>query len=65
METEQKIGKQRRGFASMDREQQRAIASKGGRMAHEKGNAHRWTEEEARDAGRKGGTIAAARRRVQ
>ena len=44
-----------RGFASMDREKQRAIASKGGRAAHEKGTAHEWTIEEARIAGRKGG----------
>ena len=29
--------KERRGFASMSREKQREIASKGGRAAHEKG----------------------------
>ena len=46
-------GKQ--GFASMDKETQRRIASKGGKAAHEKGTAHEWTSEEARDAGRKGG----------
>jgi uncharacterized protein len=45
-----------RGFASMDRERQREIASKGGRAAHSKGTAHEWTPEEAREAGRKGGT---------
>ena len=39
----------------MDRTKQRMIASKGGRMAHEKGTAHEWTPEEAREAGRKGG----------
>ncbi len=44
-----------RGFASMDDEQQREIASKGGRAAHEKGTAHEFTSEEAREAGRKGG----------
>ena len=44
-----------RGFASMDREKQRQIASKGGRAAHKKGNAHEWTREEAQAAGRKGG----------
>lgn len=48
-------GKQRRGFASMSREKQREIASKGGRAAHEKGTAHEWTSDEARAAGRKGG----------
>jgi general stress protein YciG len=47
-------GKQRRGFASMPSEQQREIASKGGRAAHVKGTAHEWTPDEARSAGRKG-----------
>ena len=40
--------KERRGFASMSREKQREIASKGGRAAHEKGTAHEWTPDEAR-----------------
>ncbi|MBP9820464.1 general stress protein [Candidatus Woesebacteria bacterium] len=44
-----------RGFAGMDPEQQRKIASKGGRAAHAKGTAHEWTSEEAREAGRRGG----------
>ena len=44
-----------RGFASMDRDKQREIASKGGRAAHKKGTAHEWTSEEAQVAGRKGG----------
>lgn len=44
-----------RGFASMDEKKQREIASKGGRAAHEKGTAHEFTSEEAREAGRKGG----------
>ena len=44
-----------RGFASMDEEKQRAIASKGGRAAHQKGTAHEFTSEEARRAGKKGG----------
>lgn len=48
-------GKSRRGFASMDPERQREIASKGGRAAHAKGTAHEWTADEARNAGRKGG----------
>ncbi|MPY86515.1 MAG: hypothetical protein GEU99_01170 [Luteitalea sp.] len=50
--------KERRGFASMSREKQREIASKGGRMAHLKGTAHEWTPEEARVAGRKGGMVS-------
>ncbi|MFS0753846.1 KGG domain-containing protein [Noviherbaspirillum sp. 1P10PC] len=40
-----------RGFASMDPNQQRAIASEGGRAAHRSGNAHEFTSEEARRAG--------------
>jgi uncharacterized protein len=48
-------GKSRRGFASMDPTRQREIASKGGRAAHEKGTAHEWSSDEARNAGRKGG----------
>ncbi len=51
-----------RGFASMDPDKQREIASKGGRAAHVQGTAHEWTSDEARAAGRKGG--AASRRRV-
>jgi general stress protein YciG len=47
------MGKEDRGFASMDRAKQREIASRGGKMAHVKGRAHEWTPEEARQAGRK------------
>jgi general stress protein YciG len=39
----------------MDPEEQREIARKGGKAAHEKGTAHEFTPDEARDAGRKGG----------
>ncbi len=49
------MAKEDRGFASMDRGKQREIASKGGKAAHQKGTAHEWTSEEAREAGRKGG----------
>ena len=55
-------GKSRRGFASMDPERQREIASKGGRAAHAKGTAHEWTAEEARRAGRKGGETVSRNR---
>lgn len=41
----------KRGFASMDPQQQREIAAEGGRAAHEKGTAHEFTSEEARRAG--------------
>ena len=50
-------GKSKRGFASMDPERQKEIASKGGRAAHAKGTAHEWSRDEARAAGRKGGVI--------
>ena len=49
----------------MDRARQREIASKGGKAAHQKGTAHEWTSEEARDAGRKGGLASHRRRREQ
>lgn len=45
----------RRGFASMDPERQRQIASRGGKAAHASGNAHQFNATEAREAGRKGG----------
>lgn len=56
-------GKSSRGFASMDPQRQREIASEGGRAAHEKGTAHEFTSEEARAAGRKGGMARSANRR--
>jgi general stress protein YciG len=52
---ERKDNRSRRGFASMDPEKRKAIASMGGKTAHQKGTAHRFTNEEARDAGQKGG----------
>ena len=42
----------------MSPEKQREIASKGGHAAHEKGTAHEWTADEARNAGRKGGQVS-------
>lgn len=47
-----------RGFASMDPQRQREIASQGGKAAHESGHAHEFTSEEAREAGSKGGKAA-------
>lgn len=58
------MGKEDRGFASMDRHKQREIASKGGKAAHVKGTAHEWSSEEAREAGRKGG-MASHRGKLQ
>jgi general stress protein YciG len=51
-----------RGFAAMDAEQQREIASKGGRAAHEQGTAHEFSPDEARAAGRKGGVSVSKNR---
>ncbi len=48
---------QTHGFASMDADGRREIARKGGRAAHQRGTAHEWTPEEAREAGRKGGGV--------
>lgn len=52
-----------RGFASMDQAKQRAIAAKGGRAAHASGNAHEFSRDEARAAGRKGGEAISRDRR--
>lgn len=52
----------KRGFAAMDPEKQREIASKGGKAAHESGNAHEFDSEEAREAGRKGGQASSRNR---
>ena len=49
----------------MDRGKQRDIASKGGKAAHQKGTAHEWTSEEAREAGRKGGMASHRRKQGQ
>jgi hypothetical protein len=48
-----------RGFASMGQEKRKAIASLGGKAAHEQGAAHEFTSEEARAAGAKGGASVA------
>ena len=55
----------KRGFASMDPQLVREIASKGGRRAHELGRGHEFTSETAREAGRKGGTAKRDMNRVK
>jgi general stress protein YciG len=45
-------GRGGRGFAAMDPEERREIASKGGRAAHARGTAHEFDSEEAQEAGR-------------
>jgi hypothetical protein len=47
--------KQRRGFALLTPERRKAVSALGGAKAHATGRAHKFTSEEARDAGRKGG----------
>lgn len=53
-----------RGFRSFTPERLREISSMGGRAAHQRGTAHEFTKEEAREAGRKGGTESGRRRRM-
>jgi general stress protein YciG len=52
----------KRGFASMSKERQREIASKGGKAAHAKGTAHEWSSDEAKVAGSKGGKVVSSNR---
>lgn len=52
----------RRGFAAMDRDRVKQIASKGGRAAHAAGTAHQFNSDEARVAGKKGGMAPHVRR---
>lgn len=53
--TSENSGKSRRGFASMDRERQKQIASKGGRSVPEEKRSFSRNRELAVAAGRKGG----------
>lgn len=46
----------------MDPTVHKAIAAKGGRIAHARGTAHRWTFEEAQEAGRLGGRALSSNR---
>jgi uncharacterized protein len=46
----------------MTREEQREVARRGGRAAHQRGAAHEFSGAEAREAGRRGG-LAVARDR--
>lgn len=58
----EQLPKSQRGFAVMDEEKQREIARKGGKAAHEKGTAHEFTPDEAREAGKKGGDTVSRNR---
>jgi uncharacterized protein len=59
--TETKI---KRGFATMDPEKIRELASRGGKASHECGKAYKFTSETGRIAGVKGGKVIAERRRA-
>jgi len=55
---------QKRGFAVMDENRQRQIASMGGRAAHQSGRAHEFSQEEARRAGQKGGKAGKGKHKI-
>jgi general stress protein YciG len=55
--------KRKGGFACMGKERLREVTSRGGLTAWARGHAHRWTSEEAREAGKKGGSTPKKRRR--
>lgn len=50
-ENENHGGQSHQGFAAMDEDRRREIASEGGKAAHASGHAHEFTPEEAREAG--------------
>jgi hypothetical protein len=54
--------KTKQGFAAMDPDARKKIASKGGKAAHAKGRAHEFSSEEARAAGWKGGMVVSGDR---
>jgi len=54
-----------KGFASMSPERRTEIARKGGQTAQAKGTGHKWTVEQAREAGKKGGSLTQGRRRAR
>jgi len=45
------MGIEKRGFASMEATRLKELSGQGGRKAHALGRAHKWTKEEAREAG--------------
>jgi uncharacterized protein len=54
--------KKGRGFAGMSPEKRREVAKLGGKAIHAKGVAHRFTPEQAREAGLKGAAARKAKR---
>jgi uncharacterized protein len=55
--------KSRRGFAAMSPEMRRELSSRGGKAAHAAGTAHEFTSDEAREAGKRGGSASQESRR--
>lgn len=53
--------KKPRGFACLTPERRREIARAGGRAAQASGRGHRYTADEARAAGKRGGAVIGAR----
>lgn len=56
--------KKPRGFAAMDPKKVFELARRGGKAAQAAGTAHRFTKEEAREAGRKGGRASAKKKQA-
>lgn len=54
--------KKLQGFAALSPERRREISSIGGKKAHALGTAHRFSPEEAQQAGRKGGAVSKRRK---
>jgi uncharacterized protein len=54
---DERMSDEARDFALIDNASRGAMARKGGGAAHQRGMPHRWTSEEAREAGRKGGGV--------
>ncbi len=50
------------GFAAMTPERRKEISSMGGKAAHAGGMAHRFTSEQAKIAGSKGGSVPRVKR---
>ena len=55
-------GPKPRGFAAISADRRREIAAKGGKAAHAAGAAHTFTSDEAKAAGKKGGSAPHVRR---
>lgn len=54
---------QKRGFAAMDPAKREAASRLGGQQAHQNGTAHKFTSDQAKEAGRLGGIARQNKRR--